>query len=240
MIQSLWIGKRLSTMELLSIRSFLHHGHDYELYLYEPVENLPEGAVARDANEILPASRIFLYADFGSYAGFSNFFRYKLLLEKGGWWVDTDIVCLRHFDFEAPYVFASEMIKSGAVPASAVLKCPAGSEAMAYAWRVCASKKPSLLKWGETGPRLVAEVINRFSLEAFLHPAEVFCPVSCHDWETLLAPESILRPAETAYSIHLWNEMWRYHGRDKDESFPPGCIYGRLQDMYLHAPLSKA
>lgn len=233
MIQSLWVGKRLSAMEVLSIRSFLHHGHDYRLYVYEPVENLPEGALLCDANEILPASAIFQYADFESYAGFSNFFRYKLLLERGGWWVDTDIVCLRPFDFTAPYVFASEMIKSGAVPASAVLKCPAGSEAMAYAWRICASKKPAVLKWGETGPRLMAEVINRFSLETFLHPPEVFCPVSCHDWETLLAPESILRPAEASYSIHLWNEMWRYHGRDKDESYPSTSTYGRLQDIYL-------
>ena len=234
MIQSLWVGKRLSAMEVLSIRSFLHHGHDYRLYVYEPVMNLPEGAVACDANEILPASSIFQYTDFKSYAGFSNFFRYKLLLERGGWWVDTDIVCLRPFDFAAPYVFASEMIKSGAVPASAVLKCPADSEAMDYAWRVCASKEPALLKWGEIGPKLVAEVITRFSLEAFLHPPVVFCPVSCHNWESLLARETVSRPAEASYSIHLWNEMWRYHGRNKDESYPSDCTYGRLQNMYLH------
>jgi mannosyltransferase OCH1-like enzyme len=240
MIQSLWVGKRLSAMEVLSIRSFLHHGHDYRLYVYEPVTNLPEGVVVCDANEILPASSIFQYADFKSYAGFSNFFRYNLLLERGGWWVDTDIVCLRPFDFAAPYVFASEMIKSGAVPASAVLKCPAESEAMKYAWGVCASKDPALLKWGETGPKLVAEVIARFSLETFLHPPEVFCPVSCHDWETLLAPETASRPSEASYSIHLWNEMWRYHGRDKDESYSSDCTYGRLQDMYLDRSCLKA
>lgn len=236
MIQSLWVGKRLSAMEILSIRSFLHHGHDYRLYVYEPVINLPEGAIACDASEILPASSIFLYTDFKSYAGFSNFFRYKLLLERGGWWVDTDIVCLRPFDFPAPYVFASEMTKGGAVPASAVIKCPADSAAMTYAWRVCASKEPALLKWGETGPKLVAEVIAHFSLEAFLHPPVVFCPVSCHDWETILVPETGLRRAEASYSIHLWNEMWRYYGRDKDGSYPSDCTYGRLQEMYLHGP----
>lgn len=240
MIQSLWVGKRLSAMEVLSIRSFLHHGHDYRLYVYESVTNLPEGALACDANEILPASSIFQYTDFKSYAGFSNFFRYKLLLERGGWWVDTDIICLRPFDFAAPYVFAAEMIRSGAVPASAVIKCPAGSEAMAYAWSVCASKDPALLKWGETGPKLVAEVIARFSLAAFLHLPVVFCPVSCHDWETLLARENVFCPAQASHSIHLWNEMWRHHGRDKDGSYPSDCIYGRLQDTYLHGSCLKA
>ena len=219
-------------MEILSIRSFLHHGHDYRLYVYEPVMNLPEGAVACDANEILPASSIFQYTDFRSYAGFSNFFRYKLLLERGGWWVDTDIVCLRPFDFAARYVFASEKIRSGAVPASAVIKCPVASEAMSYAWSVCAAKEPALLTWGETGPRLVAEVINRFSLEPFLHPPEVFCPVSCHDWETLMAPGAALDLDVASYSIHLWNEMWRYYGRDKDGSYPSQCIYARLLNKY--------
>jgi Glycosyltransferase sugar-binding region containing DXD motif/Alpha 1,4-glycosyltransferase conserved region len=238
MIQSLWVGKSLSAMEVLSIRSFLHHGHDYRLYVYEPVPNLPEGAVACDATEILPASSIFQYTDYKSYAGFSNFFRYKLLLERGGWWVDTDIICLRPFDFAAPYVFASEMINSGAVPASAVIKCPPASEAMSYAWKVCASKEPASLKWGETGPRLVAEVITRFSLQAFLHPPARFCPVSCHDWETLLAPSPGLCRAEASYSIHLWNEMWRHHGRNKNGSYPPDCTYGRLQEMYCVPPES--
>ena len=90
MIQSLWVGKRLSSMEILSIHSFLHHGHDYRLYVYEPGVNLPEGALACDANEILPASSIFQYTDFTSYAGFSNFFRYKLLLERGDRVSDRD------------------------------------------------------------------------------------------------------------------------------------------------------
>lgn len=232
MIQSLWIGNRLSAMEILSIRSFLYYGHDYRLYVYERVMNLPQGAIACDGNEILPASSIFQYSDSKSYAGFSNFFRYKLLLEQGGWWVDTDVVCLRPFDFMAPYVFASEITKGGAVPASAVIKCPADSEPMRYAWRVCASRDPASLKWGETGPRLVAEVINRFSLEAFLHPPQVFCPVGCHDWEMLMAPGVALDLDAASYSIHLWNEMWRYYGRDKDGSYPSECIYGRLLDKY--------
>jgi mannosyltransferase OCH1-like enzyme len=240
MIQSLWIGKRLSTMELLSIRSFLHHGHDYELYLYEPVENLPEGAVARDANEILPASRIFQYADCGSYAGFSNFFRYKLLLARGGWWVDTDIVCLRPFDFAAPYVFASEMVPSGPVAASAVIKCPAKSEVMAFAWQFCASRNPATLKWGETGPRLVAELISRFSLQKYLYPPEVFCPLSYSDWEKVLEAGRHLNLDERSASVHLWNEMWRHAGRDKDGDYPRECLYQRLRETYLRSEVVDA
>jgi hypothetical protein len=238
MIQSLWVGDRLSAMEVMSVRSFLHHGHDYHLYVYQPVLNLPEGAVARDANEILPASSIFQYTDYQSYAGFSNYFRYKLLLERGGWWVDTDVVCLRPFDFSAPYVFASEMAKGTAVPASAIIKSPAGSEAMAYAWSVCLSKQPALLKWGETGPKLVADMIARFSLDAFVQPTATFCPVECQEWNTLLTPPVRLPLGEGTFAIHLWNEMWRFHGRDKDACYPRDCAYTRLREMYSDKELT--
>ena len=40
---------------------------------------------------------MFFYTDalhVGSVAGFSNLFRYELLRRDGGWWVDTDVLCL--------------------------------------------------------------------------------------------------------------------------------------------------
>jgi mannosyltransferase OCH1-like enzyme len=108
-VQGLWIGSELSAMEEMSIASFLMNGHEYHLYVYQDVENVPTGTVVKDASEVLPSSMIFQYRDFNSYAGFSNFFRYKLLLERGGWWVDTDMICLQPFDFTDEYVFSSEI-----------------------------------------------------------------------------------------------------------------------------------
>ena len=156
-IQGLWIGPELSAMEQLSIASFLKNGHEYHLYVYNEMKNLSPGCVLRDANEILPSGRVFQYQQYPSYAGFANFFRYKLLLERGGWWADTDVICLKPFDFSGAHVFASEIVNQAEVVASAILKAPVKSEAMAYAWAVCQSKQPENLVWGETGPRLVAD-----------------------------------------------------------------------------------
>src|SRR5215813_6559365 len=100
-VQGLWIGPHLSVMERLSIRSFLANGHEYHLYVYDQVENVPEGAVLKDANEVFDKSRVFTYqSGFGknSYAGFANMFRYKLLAMRGGWWADSDVVCIRPLD----------------------------------------------------------------------------------------------------------------------------------------------
>ena len=37
---------------------------------------------------------------------FADGFRYRLLLEYGGLWVDTDVVCLRPFDFDHSEIYA--------------------------------------------------------------------------------------------------------------------------------------
>ena len=52
-IVSFWHGP-MSWLEALSIASFRRQGHRVEVYSYDPVEGLPEGAIARDAAEVLP------------------------------------------------------------------------------------------------------------------------------------------------------------------------------------------
>ena len=76
-IQSLWIGGELSLMEQLSAKSFIDHGHEYHLYTYGDVKNIPEGVIVKDGNEILPESEIFRYEN-GSVSAFSNYFRFMI------------------------------------------------------------------------------------------------------------------------------------------------------------------
>ena len=232
-IQGLWIGSELSVMEQLSISSFLLNRHDYHLYVYDDVKYIPQGTVVMDANEILPSSRIFQYKPRPSYAGFANFFRYKLLLELGGWWVDSDIICLLPFDFPAEYVFSTEINhKRREVVGSCVIKAPPRSEVMAYAWQVCQRKKPSRLVWGETGPTLMAKSVKRFGLDKYKMSHEVFCPFGYEEWRKVLQPGVELIFNNRTYAIHLWNEMWRAAGQDKNAQYPHSCVYERLKRTY--------
>jgi Glycosyltransferase sugar-binding region containing DXD motif/Alpha 1,4-glycosyltransferase conserved region len=233
-IQSLWIGPRLSTMERLSIASFLHHDHDYHLFTYSPVEGVPPGAVVRDAREILPESRIFQYREHASYAGFANFFRYKLLLERGGWWVDTDVVCLRPFDFDEPYVIATEHHPyGGEVPTNSFLKAPEGSPAFAEAWERCQSSRPETLTWGEMGPLLIGEIASRFDLGKYLQPAKTFCPVPYQEWARFTEPGVPWSFDASTRAVHLWNELWRRGSKDKDFVYPPESAYEQWKRKYL-------
>ena len=37
-------------------------------------------------------------------------FRYKMLFDRGHYWVDTDFVCVRRFDFRQDYIVGSEPV----------------------------------------------------------------------------------------------------------------------------------
>jgi hypothetical protein len=233
-IQGLWIGGALSTMERLSIASFLAQGHNYHLYAYEDLGDVPAGTVIQDANEILPVSAIFQYREQESFSGFANYFRYKLLKERGGWWCDLDVVALRPFDFRMEYVFGQEIAgNSQAVVNSGVIKAPAGACIMNFAWERCLGRNPSTLRWGETGPKLMHEAVEQFELRHNVLPAVTFYPISYSRWYEVLLPGMWEGFAEQTHAVHLWHEMWRRTGVDKDEVFAPNCLYERLKARFL-------
>ena len=232
-IQGLWIGEELSVMEQLSIASFLAHGHEYHLYAYESVRHVPIGVTVMDAEAILPRSRAFQYTGQATWAGFANFFRYKLLLDRGGWWADTDLICLRPFDFETEYVFSSQFSLGRQMVNIGAIKAPAGADVLRYAWDVCQTKDPAKLYWGETGPELMEASVEHHSLQQFVQPWQTFCPIGFREWRDVLNPDTNL--AEGAHAIHLWHEMWRSAGQDKNTHYHPGCLYERLRRQYLGA-----
>jgi hypothetical protein len=154
-----------------------------------------------------------------------------MLLETGGWWVDMDTVCLKPFDFPADYVISSEMCRGAAVMDLAALRVPPGSALAQYMWDVCEAKDPGRLRWGETGPRLLAEAVRHCGLEEFIQPVETFCPVDYEDWESVILRGDLeLEPG--AFAIHLWNEMWRDSATDKDCVYPAHCLYSKLKARY--------
>jgi hypothetical protein len=239
----LWIGERLSTLERLSIASFLANGHPVHLYTYGPVAGVPEATQIRDANEILTRELIFRnppgFGE-GSFAGFSNLFRYKLLLDRGGIWCDCDIVCLRPFDFitRGPLLTASERLPPdpGRDPQSVQLNncfvmAPAGTEAIRECFEVSLIADKTAFQWGDLGPRLVTRVFLARGLQSCAIPPDVICPV---DWWRIEAV--VMRPftpPPICHALHLYNEAWRQKGLSKDGTYAPDSAYEALKRRYL-------
>lgn len=236
-VQSLWIGNQLTKLEQLAICSHLHFGHEFHLYVYEDVKGIPAGTVVKNGEEILPKSEIFAYETAwgkGSFSAFSNFFRYKLLCEKGEWWVDTDVVCLKAFDWDRDFVAASEIMEEGWVQATTcAIKTPPDFLPVEYCWQRCQEKDKSKIVWGEVGPQLWEESIRGHNLTGYVLDPFTFCPVPYYDFARVLSSEAI--DLSRSYAIHLWNEMWRRNAMDKDGEYPKDCLYERLKRDFLRS-----
>lgn len=235
-MQSLWIGSELSPMESLCINSFLKNGHPFHLYIYDEVSGIPAGTTIFDASTVVSRDRIFKYKDNGSYAGFSNLFRYRLLLEKGGYWVDTDVVCLKPFE-HPDTVFATERIKGQKTikAANCVMRAPAGAELVQFCFQVADKADPDKLTWGVTGPELLTFAVEKFKAYADLAPPHVFCPVNYWDWRLYIdesAPTDLLAQSDAA---HLWHEMWRRDNLSKYDDQHPDSLYEGLKRRYSKA-----
>lgn len=221
-VQSLWIGERLGLVEQLCIMSFLKHGHEFHLYTYENVNGIPIGTTILDGNKILPKSEIFYYSEQQSLSGkrspvaFSNMFRYKMLLDKGGYWVDMDMICVRPFNFVEDYVFSSEIHQGRQTINAGVIKCPSGSDFAGYCYDVCRKKDKNKIKWGEIGPALVRESVEKHKLKHFVKSWDVFCPVGIDSVQNFVDPYKI-DIGKRWYGIHLWNEIWRKNGLNKEK-----------------------
>lgn len=207
-IHGLWIGP-LSRLERLTLHSFVGKGHEFHLWRYEPIPDpLPHGVVVRNADEILPQGKVFRkrMADAeselgaGSYATFSDLFRTKLLHEHGGIWVDMDVLCLRPFDFEQPYVFRSHRL--GLV--MNVIKCPPRSNLMGelldeMSGRVCEDSG-----WFDF-TRAFIERVRRNNLQSFAR--DDLMPPDHWDNVRPFVEDNIEFPPSW-YGLHWINELW--------------------------------
>jgi hypothetical protein len=255
-IQGLWIGGRLSRVEQLCVRSFLRFGHPFHLYVYEPAGDVPEGATIRDAREIVDEKFIFRHQEGwgkGSLAGFSDVFRYELLLRRGGWWVDMDVLCIRPFPAPGGYAFASTFEYCyGEFASTCVLHMPVGSAFAkslvdAIDWDTLAS-----IEWGQYGPGYLQRMIAEQGLTEFILPWHTFCP---WQWRALdrffftgnkaLALQTLRRAKDVVrerveagfhksgvrgqtLGVHLHNEIWRQNGWNKDARFHPLSPFERI------------
>ncbi|WP_048691577.1 glycosyltransferase [Catenovulum maritimum] len=257
-IKALWIGERLSLIEQVSLASFVKNGHKVELFTYGKVQNIPEGVIVRDANEILAENKIYKYKKKPSYAGFANWFRYLMLYKEGGVWIDTDVVCLKPFDFDTDLFFGKEQFDKvncavvGAKPGLEIFNFLANqvenpNDFLPYDTtrekrrklfrKYIEGNKRGNVKWGETGPIGFTKALEHFGLfEKHKLPMTAFYPIHSTCWdnifdETFPTPEPYF---PDTYAIHLWNEMMRREdGFSKDATYSENSLIECLKRRYL-------
>lgn len=241
-INALWIGNRLSKIEMLTLQSFVDNGHVFHLWTYEKILNeLPDGVVLEDANTILPNEKIFRYKHVnkyghgkGSVSGFSDIFRYKLLYEKGGWWIDMDVTCLKPLNVSTPYFFRKhhdlELVGN-------VMKCPPKSALMLACYEEAIAKVDE----NNTDWHKPIEILNKHVSANRLQPY-IFQQVSNLDiWSELVDFVIGQKPVPANYYfIHWMNEEWRSRDIDKNSfRFKSSMGEMMINAGLLQKPVSK-
>ena len=252
-VQSLWIGQ-MTNMEIICIKSFLKHQHEFHLYTYEPIENIPDGTIVLDANEIMPSSEVFQLKD--QYLPFSDIWRYKLLYKKGGIWVDMDMVCVSNMIdiIDTPFIFSSERtIQRGAYKMSVeyvanigFLKAPIGSAFYKQLIEKCESiqvkgKNKDKIRY----MRVLRDMIKKWGYETYVWQPKYFCPV---DWwyakDLFYSNPSEFKEKYgvpwnqhqflDCITIHLWRNLATHKYRlDLNGSYPNESLYTLLSNLFL-------
>lgn len=234
LVSSLWVGDTLPPLAELSIRSFLDHGIAFQLFTYRVYPNVPEGATVRSAREILSESSVYLHSS-GSYGMFSDWFRYALLEQEGGWWVDLDVVCLSdNLPGTLPWYACQEpgVCSSGLLafpphhPLVTAMRQLAEDPASPMPWdgegdllrkenfRTAVPdvrERRRSMSWGHSGPDMLTVAVRHFGLESCGAPAETVYPVPYTCWRSTFNGSLTLDSPglSRAWALHLWGEMLR-------------------------------
>ena len=271
LINGFWIspnGKPLSALERLCIYSFCANGHDFRLWTYGELKNVPQDTIGGrvevcDAREILPPHKTLINK--GRLAHFSDWFRWALMYKQGGWYVDMDVVCLRPFQFEEEMVFSKETDKN---MNSGLLKCPAGHflaekmiEASAhpdrimpwdkgrYIWRKYKRRarfwrnSHTLLSLGElSGPVGLTRAAYYYGLEHHAVPFWYFEPIPWINFQETTDDSLHQREMLTPLLAHSF-AIHMYHsmwaGMDTNGEFHPNSPFEVLKQRYLPERVKK-
>lgn len=225
-----WAQGPLSQLERLCLTSFAAQGYTPLLWTYGGVDNPPAGVQVCDAREILPESALFLNRR-GSYAGFSDLFRYTVLHARGGLYSDTDVFALRPPSGlpAGPFVVTERQPREKIQVNGNVLCNPQPRDGnLVDLARVYAERFPKdEIHWSEIGPSLLTGIANMHPRHGFaIMPPEFANPLAWWNCPAALLAATPL-PPDAAF-VHLYNETWRRAGTDKNAPFPADSLVAQL------------
>jgi Alpha 1,4-glycosyltransferase conserved region/Glycosyltransferase sugar-binding region containing DXD motif len=202
--QSFWHGGELNPEEWACIKSFLMAGHNFVLYSYQKPK-VPRGAILRPADEILEKNYLFDWR--GLWAPFSNVFRYALLEKKGGWWVDTDVVCVGN---RIPCLDIAFAEQQAGIINGGQMKFPKNHPALSVLRKKAEQIGVNQTIWGELGPRLLTQVVCDQGLKAHVVDTKMFYPIHWLETYKFWIPRycsEILRRTQESVGLHLWTSQ---------------------------------
>src|SRR5260370_10569199 len=94
-----------------------------------------------------------------------------------------------------------------------------GRQVMKFLWEECQRIHHKELTWGLCGPQLVRRAVEFFSLQSYVQPPAVFCPIPYTEWRRTIEPGLPWVFHSETRAVHFGNEMGRRRCRDKNRPY---------------------
>jgi Alpha 1,4-glycosyltransferase conserved region len=211
----------------------LKQNHAVRLFVYDRIDNVPDGIEVVDANQILHREKLLIYSRTNSPALGANIFRYKLMKMNLGLWLDTDVILIKSIEKKYQSVFGFEDDK---LINNAVLFIPSASPLLTELIKYVSCDYPVPpfyklrkrielrlrklagvpvhardMRWGVFGPDALTYFVQKQGLTAHAAKPEVFYPIHAREAHSLFSDQCdvrhLIRPA--TLTVHLYNEMLR-------------------------------
>jgi hypothetical protein len=245
-----WAYGDLRRLETIAVSSFLKNGYHLNIWTYGEISNAPRGANLRNARDVLPEKMVFLNRR-GSYASFSDLFRYTVLNTIGGLYSDTDVIAITPAP-ELPTVpflvtertrdsiqrkiknllnrnHISQKINNNIIFNPSPRKGNIVDLAFAFSERFPKQE----INWPELGPDLMTAITQIYQN----HEYKIMPPNFANSIDWWKCPDALLRPrfylAGGASFLHCFSEMWRMAGIDVNTAYPPGSLMAMFEEKYL-------
>jgi hypothetical protein len=231
--QGFWYGPPLGPIQTACLSSFIECGHAFELFTYEELQ-LPRGVLNKDASQVIPFDQLFYYENPSTgkkdIGPFSDLFRFKLLVERGGWWSDVDTVCITETIPTFSQAWAREAPKHmpDAVGTSQLMLERGGVVAQTLYERCLQISRTGFDRREELGPKLISKVIGELELPVDMNgSSETFYPISWIEAFKLWLPEhadEVADRARDALFMPIYQSFPQFIGLDV-HCLPPEGSY---------------
>jgi len=217
-VNTIWIGNTFPLLQQMCAISWLKNGHEFNLWAYGLIKDVPNGVHLQDANQVYPHRPLQLYQNnnnFGSPVLHATMFRYAFLVKRGGCFVDCDTMCLKSFDVSRKFVFSSEGKTSQ--PNLAFVNIPITNSPV---MRACFTEAQIKLEiapvWGHFGPKLLRKkLILHKCMQHVALPID-YCPLNWSEANDIFKPDFDYNRIKNSYTTRLWQQIFTLEGRELD------------------------
>ena len=243
----LWIEGKLPRLQRACIKSYIKLGYEINFYTFTPNE-----IGVKHCNIFFYDAGTILDRCYKNHLHYADLFRYILLHQEGGIWIDADLFLFKTIPNDSIIISSQHCNKTGAfkkintnkTPNIGLLKVDKGDILLRKTIEKCLKSKAKL---GDLSfMNFFIQMIKKLDYEKYVVEPEVYCPVSWANAKELYQKdnENFISKygmetqcwdciCENAIGVHLWNNIFNKNNIKIEINSPFYKLEKMVEDIHL-------